>query len=77
MIVRTTIRPPMFGGMPPLVEWWWVEAPASLPLLTQLQGLPVSKFRYGIIETGRDLTPDELDRYSIEVVKPEDLQNPA
>jgi len=58
---RTTIRPVMGGGIPDGVKWSFVEAPHDLPMCPA----PRSRHRYGVIETDRPLTRDELYHFDI------------
>ncbi len=63
---RTTLRPAGFGGLPSGVGWRYVEAPDDLLLPGSMPPtMPRSRHRYGVIETDRDLTPEELDHFDI------------
>ncbi len=61
---RTTLRPASGGGVPEGVHWNYVEAP-SMPDLANRPDLPVSRYRYGVIETDRPLTEAELSHFDI------------
>ncbi len=65
---RTTLRPAGSGGLPEGVQWQYVEVPPG-NLDAQVCGKPVSRHRYGVIETDRALTPAELRHFDIEEVK--------
>ena len=64
---RTTLRPASFGGLPDGVTYRYIEAPA-MPGLYAGFDLPQSRHRYGVIETDRELTPQELHHFDIEEV---------
>lgn len=66
MRYRTKLRPAAFGGLPQGLVWRYVELPndgsvyrGHFPLL------PVSQHRYGVIETDRALTRDEMSHFDI------------
>jgi len=66
---RTTLRPVAAGGLPMGVTYRYVELPwdgsiyrGHFPLL------PVSRHRYGVVETDRALTPAELAHFDIEPI---------
>ncbi len=61
---RTTLRPAGFGGLPQGVGYIYVEAPPDLVESMRWIG-PVSRHRYGVIETDRELTAAELDHFDI------------
>ena len=58
---RTTIRHVMGGGIPSGVKWSFVEAPRDLPNCPA----PPSAHRYGVIETDRPFTREELHHFDI------------
>lgn len=64
---RTTLRPAAFGGLPMGVNYKYVEAPFDG--LFGFPSLPVSSYRYGVVETDRELTPEELRHFDIERVE--------
>lgn len=56
------LRPASFATLPK-VGWDYVEAPA---LIAYRRGLPVSTdYPHGVIETDRELTPEEVDRFDL------------
>lgn len=59
---RTTLRPAGGGGLPPGVRWQYIEVPADD---WREIHLPRSRHRYGVIETDRELTQDELEHFDI------------
>ena len=61
---RTTLRPAPFGGVPVGVTWRFVELPRDYTL--NHGDLPRSQHRYGVFETDRALTPEELRHFDIE-----------
>ena len=65
---RTTLRPAGFGGIPSGVGWQYVELPTDNLDAHLYPNKPVSRHRYGVIETDRPLTANELDHFSIEEV---------
>ena len=62
MKIATTIRPAPFGGLPSGVAWHYIEAPQDG---RTYQDIPRSRYRYGVIQTDRDLTTDEIDRFDL------------
>ena len=63
---RTTLRPAAFGGLPHGVGYRYVEAPYDLLLPGSMPpDMPRSKHRYGVVETDRELTPEELEHFDI------------
>ncbi len=62
---RTTMRPAGFGGLPQGITYRYVEAPHD-GLGPYAPPMPTSRYRYGVIETDRELTPDEMRRFDIE-----------
>ena len=62
------LRPVPGGGIPPGVQWVWIERPADPMMGAAPASKPISSRRYGVIETGRDLTPAELDHFDIDVI---------
>ncbi len=62
---RTTLRPAPFGGVPSGVRWSYVEGPHGWPNGPVLDGIPVSRHRYGVIETDRPLTKAEMGHFDI------------
>jgi hypothetical protein len=65
---RTTLRPAGFGGVPDGVSWEYVEWPTMMDF--HRSDIPTSQHLYGVIETDRELTPEELRHYDIEPVTP-------
>ncbi len=63
---RTTLRPAGGGGLPPGVRWQYVELPTDFagPALRN-PPVPFSRHLYGVVETDRELTPAELEHFSI------------
>lgn len=59
---RTTLRPAPFGGMPSGVRWQYVEVPPDHP---HESDPPRSRHRYGVVETDRALTPEEMRHFDI------------
>ncbi len=57
-------RPASFATLPAGVSWSFVEAPAMTGLANR-PDLPRSIHRYGVIETSRPLSLDELDRFGL------------
>lgn len=66
---RTTLRPAGFGGLPIGVSWRYVELPRDDFYRGHLPLVAVSRHRYGVIETDRELTPAELRHFDIEPVE--------
>ena len=64
MRYRTTLRPAAFGGIPHGVGWQYVEFPPDLDTRNYAPK-PVSRHLYGVIETDRALTPEELEHFDI------------
>jgi len=63
---RTTLRPAAFGGLPAGVGYRYVELPPEpWAYAGQAGNLPISRHRYGVIETDRELTPQDLDHFDI------------
>lgn len=60
---RTTLRPAPFGGVPQGVGWHFVELPPDYIL--NHGDTPRSRHLYGVIETDRELTPQELKHFDI------------
>ncbi len=56
---RPMLRPASSGSLPSGVAWDYVEAPYMHGLANR-PDLPTSKYRYGVIQTDRPLTPEEL-----------------
>lgn len=66
---RTTLRPAGGGGLPWGLKWTYAELPSdAFDLHARLPHMPVSRYRYGVVETDRELTPDELRHFDIEPV---------
>jgi hypothetical protein len=61
-------RPAGFATLPSGVSWRFVEAPQGEHWRPFID-MPVSRHRYGVIETDRELTADELATFQIEEVK--------
>lgn len=61
---RTTLRPISFCTLPSNLKWQYVEIP--LDDAHYRPDLPVSRHRYGVFETDRELTPTELRHFDIE-----------
>lgn len=61
---RTTLRPAGGGGVPNGVMWRYVESPHDFP--NNWRALPASRYRYGVIETTRPLTAEEMRHFDIE-----------
>lgn len=66
---RTTLRPAGFGGLPQGVGWRYIEMPAS-EMSIRFVGMPVSRHLYGVIETDRALTRQEMAHFDIVEVTP-------
>ncbi len=60
---RTTLRPAPFGGVPHGLKWWFVQLPWDHPGAHHVE--PRSLHRYGVIETNRPLTRDEMSNFDI------------
>ena len=58
------LRPASFSTLPGKVAWTYVEAPAMQGLCNR-PDLPASIHRYGLIETDRRLTPDEVEHFDL------------
>ena len=63
MLYRPTLRPAGYAPMPSGVRWGYVEMPADIA--HQRRDLPVSTHLYGVVDTDRRLTDDEMDRYAL------------
>jgi hypothetical protein len=63
---RTILRPAGFGGLPAGVGWVYVETPPGEIYDRRLVScVPVSRHRYGVVETDRPLTREELEHFDI------------
>lgn len=60
---RTLYRPAGFATLPAGLSWRFVEAP--LGEYWAPHTIPTSRYRYGVIETDRELTFEELHTYQI------------
>lgn len=65
---RPRFRPAGYATLPPGVVWHYVEAPPC-DYLPSLVGVPVSRHRYGVIATDRELTSDEIKTFELEPMK--------
>jgi hypothetical protein len=67
---RMLYRPAGYATLPRGVKWEFVEAPALPGLLhwRMYAVLPPSRHLYGVIETDRPLTQQELNDYQLEAV---------
>lgn len=63
MRYRTTLRPPGFGGLPSGVGYSYAEAPSDGSV--NLPNIPTSRHRYGVIETSRPLTAEEMEHFDV------------
>jgi hypothetical protein len=61
------LRPASFATLPPGLAWEYVESPTSIG--HNRPDLPMSIHTHGIIATTRQLTAEELDRYSLRRVE--------
>jgi hypothetical protein len=59
-------RPPGFATLPAGVGWRYVEFPPDGSIIaSRRDDLPISRHRYGVFETDRDLTDDEMLTFQI------------
>ena len=66
---RMKHRPPGFATLPARLWWDWVEIPRDDHWLADMRpSLPRSTWRFGVFQTERPLTPEELRDYEIEEV---------
>lgn len=61
-------RPASRYTLPQGVTWGYVETPTMFGL-ANLPLLPISRHRYGVIETSRALTADEMRDFEIDPVE--------
>lgn len=66
---RPTLRPAAGGGIPPGVQWDYVELPRDFPVLGR-PDLPTSRHRHGIVALDRRLTPEEVRHFDLVEVAP-------
>jgi hypothetical protein len=67
----TTLRPVPHGGIPPALRWEWAEAPQDgRTYYRDGKALKPSRYRYGVFEPERDLTPEEMAHFDIVLVGP-------
>lgn len=64
---RTIYRPAGGGSLPPGLSWRFVEAPHD-GFWGKVVDMPVSRYRYGVVEVDRELTAEELATFQIEAV---------
>ncbi len=62
-LYRPTLRPAGYATMPPGIKWSFVEVPMAMASLRR--DLPVSIHLYGVVETDRPLTNDEMNRFAL------------
>lgn len=65
---RMLYRPAGFATLPTGLKWRFVEAPQGEYWRNHSIHLPTSRYRYGIIETERELTEEECRTFEIEKV---------
>ena len=63
MQYQPLLRLANFSTLPPSLEWTYTEAPPDIAHMRP--DIPASNHIYGIIETTRELTPWECDRFSL------------
>jgi hypothetical protein len=63
-LYRPKLRPASFATLPPGLKWNYAEAPAMYGLANR-PDLPQSRFPYGVIETERQLTPEECYTFDL------------
>jgi hypothetical protein len=64
---RPRLRPAYGGGVPSGVRWDYVEAPDE-HIAVRRPDLPVSRHRYGVICTERELTAEECTHFDLVAV---------
>lgn len=63
---RPLCRPESTWTLPSGLRWDFAENPAAFPI--NRPELPRSRFAYGVIETDRPLTKDEVAQFELEEV---------
>lgn len=63
---RMLYRPAGYATLPDKLIWRYAELPRTH--IGVALNIPVSRHLYGVIETERELTPEELRTYQIEEV---------
>lgn len=69
MKVSPRLRPAPFGGLPLDVRWTWAERPADAAFGCARPDVPISRRPYGVVETDRDLAPDEIRHFDLTVIE--------
>lgn len=61
-LYRPLLRPASFATLPRDLKWKYAEAP---PYVNRRPDIPQSDFPHGVIETERELTPDEIEHFDL------------
>ena len=67
-LYKPTLRPAGFATLPVGLEWDYIEAPSSEPMIAVRRGLPMSRWQFGIIATNRRLTTEEREHFGLAIV---------
>ena len=73
-LYRPMLRPASSFTLPKGLKWEYDEAPATTPIIATRLGIPLSLHPHGVICTEREVTKEEMEHFSLQIVQPQAAQ---